>query len=119
MKHVALFLVAMLLVGCGAPSRNKWVLMEYSIKDGYTFSRNGRTYLAECYNSVAPNGNVQAARQNWERLTNGQGPPEDECTAILVYLHKPTPVQLEDDQDTLTFQDDRGVTYQFKVVRIK
>jgi hypothetical protein len=109
-----------LLEGCRHSDQpGQWILESYSADTGYVFRKDGVRYLAHCYNSMPPGVSSEDTRRNWERLTNGDGPPENECSEVLRYIHKPVPLTQEYQDDRLAFKDERGVLYEFRITEAK
>ena len=85
MKKV--ILLTLILAGCTrtvdrVDVSGQWILESYDEKKGYVFRKDGIHYKTHCRLSyLYEAGNVQPAIS------------ENECSAVLPYLHKPLPLE--------------------------
>ncbi len=85
MKKV--ILLTLILAGCArsvdrVDVSGQWILESYDEKKGYVFRKDGVHYKTHCRLSyLYEAGNVQPASS------------ENECSAVLPYLHKPLPLE--------------------------
>jgi hypothetical protein len=107
------------LVGCANHSQGQWILESYSSEHGYVFRKDGVRYEAQCSNSIAPGQNAEDRKLEWLRIYGQSRPPEDECSQVLLYLHKTVPLSQKYGNDILTFQDERKVVYEFTIAEAK
>lgn len=86
-----------------APQNGQWILESYDSAKGYTFSKDGVTYQTRCYTISETFGNTSIPSPKFVS-------DQSQCSGLLLYLHKSTPIfEADDDPRYLNFTTTEGL----------